>query len=370
MKVLYSCLSRSWGGMEMFTVTAVRQLLNRGIETHLLCYPDSKIEISAKKEGIKTVPLKFDGYFNLPAIIKLKSILKKGNYDLIHTQASKDLWVLVPALRLAHSKIPLFLTKQVGSFISKKDLLHKCLYKRVTLAFAISTVIKKNLIDTTPLKADKIELLFNGVDVSKFDPTKTSPTKVRSEFKIKDDEIVIGMTARFTPGKGHEEFLEAAKILTGKFNNLRFLIVGEASRGEDEYAEKIYEMARNSGLSEKIIFTGFREDIPKTLAAMDIFVFPSHAEAFGIALAEALAMGKPAVCSDSDGALDICVDNETGFFFSKGSAQDLAEKITTLIEHPEVREKFAVASRKRAVEKFDIEKLTDEVIFYYKKFVK
>jgi len=122
------------------------------------------------------------------------------------------------------------------------------------------------------------------------------------------------MMARFSPGKGHEEFLFAAKELNKNFTNLKFLIVGEPSRGENDYAEAIKKLASDYKLSN-LIFTGFRSDTPEVLSAMDIFVFPSHAEAFGIALAEAMSMGKPSVCSNAEGVLDIAVDGVTSLFF-------------------------------------------------------
>src|SRR5690606_38227854 len=102
---------------------------------------------------------------------------------------------------------------------------------------------------------------------------------------------------------------------------------------------------------------------------MDIFVFPSHAEAFGIALAEALSMGKPSVCSNSDGILDIAVDNETSFLFENKNSADLTNKIMKLIESPETRKIFGINARKRAVLNFDIEIVTDKIIEIYKRVI-
>lgn len=365
MRILYSCLSKSWGGMEMFTLHSVSQLLKRNIETELICYPGSRIHTEALKLGFKVHSIKASGYFHPAGILKLRKIISESSFDLVHTQASKDLWVIVPALKLASSKIPLLMTKQVGSFIVKKDKLHQWIYNRVTLALAISRVIKKNLIDTCPLPGNKIELLHNWVDTNKFNPDVVNKNKVREEFSIDRNEIVIGMLARFSWGKGHEKFLFAAKELSGKYPNLKFMIVGEPSRGEDEYAAKIKELTREYGIENKIIFTGFRKDTPEVLASMDIFAFPSHSEAFGIALAEALSMGIPSVCSDSDGVLDIAVNGVTSYLFQKQNGKDLADKLEMLIQSPETRKKFGEASRKRAVENFDVEILTDKVINIY-----
>jgi glycosyltransferase involved in cell wall biosynthesis len=364
MKVLYSCLSKSWGGMEMFTLSAIKQLQKRQIHVELLCISESRIHIEANNIGMIIHPVKASGYFHPYSILRLASIISRGEYDLIHTQASKDLWLIVPALKLLRSKTPLVLTKQVGSAIIKKDKFHKWIYERLTMVLAISRVIKKNLLETCPLEEDKVRLLHNGIDTDKFNPEKISGSKVREEFGIRETEIVIGMLARFSPGKGHEEFLTAAGKLNLKYPNLKYLIVGEASHGENAYADLIKQQAAKANLSNAI-FTGFRNDTPEVIAAMDIFVFPSHGEAFGIALTEAMAMAKPSVCSNSDGVLDIALDKETSFLFENKNSDDLTNKIELLINSPGLRAQFGTAARKRAIDNFDLNVLTEKVLKIY-----
>jgi len=374
MNVLYSCLSQSWGGMEMFTINAVKKLIEKDFSVVLLCYPNSKIYQKAVQENIETFPIKASGYFHPFEIIKIAKLISNppglANFDVVHTQASKDLWVLSPALKLANSNIPLFLTKQVGSFIVKKDLLHKFIYKRVTTVFAISEVIRRNLLDTVPISQEKIKLLHNAVDTSEFNPQKYDAKIVRNEFGIREDQIVIGMLARFSKGKGHEEFLLAAKNLCKKYPNLKFMIVGEPSRGEENYGKEIKQLSTDYNLNSNVIFTGYRSDIPNVISAMDIFAFPSHSEAFGIALVEAMAMRKPSVCSNSDGVLDITVDGVTGFLFEKGNEMDLSEKLEKLIISDETRYQLGTNARKRAVQMFDIKILTDKVVEFYNDTIK
>ena len=172
------------------------------------------------------------------------------------------------------------------------------------------------------------------------------------------------MLARFTPGKGHEEFLCAARELSKEYANLKFLVVGEPSRGETEYADKIKLLAGEYKLNN-LIFTGFRGDIPEILAAMDIFAFPSHSEAFGIALVEAMAMKKPSVCSKAEGVLDIAVDGETSYLFENKNAADLKAKLKLLIESKEKQVEFGENARKRILENFDIEIVTGKVLKIY-----
>ena len=114
MKILYSCLSKSWGGLEMFTLTSIQQLLNRDIAVELICSADSRIHIEANNLGIMLHPLKAGGYFHPITTFRISLLIKNSDYSLMHTQASKDLWLLVPALFLAGSTIPVFLTKALS----------------------------------------------------------------------------------------------------------------------------------------------------------------------------------------------------------------------------------------------------------------
>lgn len=364
MKIFYSCLSKSWGGMEMITLTFIRKLLERNIHVELLCIEESRMQIEANNLGLIIHPVKASGYVHPFTTLKIASLIKKNKYDLVHTQASKDLWMVVPALKIAQSKIPLFITKHLGSFIVKKDFMHRFLYDRVTKAFAISNVIKNNLVDTTPLQPDKIVLLYNGVDVSKFDPAVAKRESIREEFEIGEQDISIGMIARFSPGKGHEEFLQSAKYLSLKFSNLKFIIVGEASRGEEEYANSIKRLAEKLDI-KNVFFAGFRNDTPDVLSAMDIFIFPSHAEAFGIALIEAMAMEKASVCANADGVLDIAVDGKINLLFQNKNADDLAAKTEQLIIDGNKRLLMGKAARERVLKMFDIEIITDKSIQFY-----
>ena len=114
-----------------------------------------------------------------------------------------------------------------------------------------------------------------------------------------------------------KNFYKASQKLLPKHNNIKFLIIGEPSKGENKYAESIKLLADKLGITNNICFTGYRSDIPEVLGALDIFVFPSRDEAFGLALIEAMSMGKPSVCTNYGGVLDIAVDGNTSFYFKK-----------------------------------------------------
>ena len=120
MKILVSCLSKSWGGMEMVTLTGIKQLLIRNIKVELLCIDESRLQLEANNLGIIIHTIKAGKIPNPFSVLKISAILKSACYDLIHSHASKDLWLLVPALKLFNSSIPSFLQSILALILLKK----------------------------------------------------------------------------------------------------------------------------------------------------------------------------------------------------------------------------------------------------------
>lgn len=355
MNILEVCTSRSWGGMEMRTLKTAEWFKKTGHKVTLLCFPGSSLHKHAEEININTTTLPFKNGIHLNLILRLRKLLKQNHFDIIHSQFSKDLRFVVPAVEGLKPKIPIVLTKRLGSYISKKDLLHKYLYSRVDLVTTISKVIKENVIETCPVDSSKVEIIYNGVDIEEFRKAYDKREVIRKEMNV-DNEIVIGMFGRFSPGKGHEEFLQAAKKIIEINKNVKFWIVGSPSYEEEEYAEKIHSLAKEFELSDYITFTGFRDDIPELMNAVDIIAVPSHAEAFGNVAIEGMAAGKPIAASNTDGLTDIVIDGETGIQFSPKDSNALANALQKLIDDKELRGKLGKAGLKLVEEHFNEDK--------------
>jgi glycosyltransferase involved in cell wall biosynthesis len=357
-KVLQSCGSRSWGGLEMQALLECEQLRRGGHEVTLLCPPESRLEAEARAAGLETLSLDLRTRSYALAIATLRRFLIRRGIEIVHTQLSQDLPALVPAAVYVSQPPPIILTKRVGSFISKKDPFHRWLYRHVSLIIAISDVIRRNVIATCPVDPDRVLTLFDGVDLERFNPETVDSHAVRRELGIEEDTIVIGVVGRFSPGKGHEEFLQAARVILSQNPRVKFLIVGEPSHGEESYGNEIRRSA--APLMEKgaVIFTGFRRDIPQVMGALDILAFPSYAEAFGDVLIEAMAMKLPVVSTNCDGVLEIVVDGETGIQVPPKDAPALADGLLTLIRDPVLRKKLGEAGRLRVEKLFDLKKRT------------
>lgn len=345
--ILQSCSSPSWGGLEMQTLQDCVELRKRSHRVILICYPKSRLEQEAQSRYVQTIPIALRDFPEPIGILKVRGTLVSQNIDIVNAVLSKDLWTLVPAVKLLDKKIPLLLTKRMGSYVRKKDPFHRWIYQNLDRVLAVSTVIKRNVLETCPISEDKIEVIHDGIDTNFFSVKDVDRSHIRGEFKVRRNQVLLGMVGRFSPGKGHEDFLEAMRILKGRSPRVRALIVGEASFGEHAYEAKIHELTKALGVGRTVKFTGFRTDIPDIMASLDIFVFPSHAEAFGKAAIEAMAMGKPVVSTNCDGVLDIVIHGRTGLQVPPRRPDKLAAAIWSLIKDRARRNKLGKAGYQR-----------------------
>lgn len=353
LNILQTCFSHSWGGLEIQALEVTKQLSDSGHAVCLACCSTSRLSLEAEKNDLAILPLDVTGYVHPRIVWQLSRIIARHRVDIIHCQLSKDIATVVPALTLSRRRIPLLLSKRVGSYISKKDMFHRFTYNRVDRVLAISEVIHKNVLDTTPITPDRVVTLHDAIDTNVFSLQQADRQKVRNELGLSNDIVLIGFVGRFSPGKGHEELLEAARIISQKDQNVHFLVVGEASHGEQRYEQKIRALSRSLGIERTVTFAGFRDDIPDVMAAFDIFAFPSHAESFGVVLIEAMAMERPVVSTNCDGVLDIVVDGRTGLYVQPRRADELAVALMKLIADPLLRDQMGKAGRKRVEELFD-----------------
>ncbi len=202
--------------------------------------------------------------------------------------------------------------------------------------------------------------ILNSVDLADFDPDVCGPS-LRQELGIPEASKVLGMTSRLSREKGQQTLLEAVALLKGRFPDLFILLVGDPIFAEDEDVPRsLREMAGRLGISERVLFTGFRRDVPRLYGAMDIFVLATDAEPCGRVLFEAMAMARPVIGTDNGGTPEIVVDGVTGLLFPYGDAATLSERIARLLERPEEMARMGAAGRRRVEEHFTIDRYMEK----------
>jgi glycosyltransferase involved in cell wall biosynthesis len=196
----------------------------------------------------------------------------------------------------------------------------------------------------------KIRVVNNGVDLKKFIHTD-SRQEVRKELGIGQDVKVVGMIGSVVEMKGYLEFVEAAKRVSKEMENVIFLAAGREF-GLD--GQKIRNRAKVSGISDKMRFIGFREDIADILHSVDLVVSASWIECFPKILCEAMAAGKAVVATRCGGPEEIVVDGVTGLLVPIKSPDNLAEAILKILGSEQVRKRMGESGRRRAEELLDV----------------
>lgn len=354
------CTSRSWGGMEMSMATISGKLRDRGHDVHPVCYTNSRIHQRLLGMDFEPVTLDLWGKFHPFKAFWLSRYINKHAIDIVHTDYSRDLFTLVPALKWS-KPTPLVLHKHVGTIRPKNLPVHPFLYGNVDFVIAISKVIERNLLATHPLRPEQVGIIHHGIDLNRFVPDPERRDRLRVELGIGDHELLVGIVGRLQEAKGHLQFLEVAKRILPDFPDTRFVMVGEATRGEDEEANAILDRIEKAGLRDRMILTGYRDDVPDLLGAMDLFLFPTHSEAFGLVIVEAMAMGTPVVSADCDGVPDIVEDGRTGLLVSPTDVEGLTAAVADLLGDEQKRRIFGKAGRERAEALFSEEKMCGEL---------
>ncbi len=217
---------------------------------------------------------------------------------------------------------------------------------------AISSAVQENLIQLG-VPEDRITLVHDAVDLKEFN-TDVDFTHILKEFGLIPKQPTYGIFGRVIGWKGIREFILAAAEVSRKIPDARGFVVGDISDGDEKFFHEMQNLRSNLGLEDKIIFTGYRKDVPAIMALMNIIVHASiQPEPFGMVIIEGMAAGKPIVATRAGGPLDIVEDGETGYLVEMGDSIALGESITTLLRDPVLCKTMGKKGRERVEKLFD-----------------
>jgi glycosyltransferase involved in cell wall biosynthesis len=219
---------------------------------------------------------------------------------------------------------------------------------RAGKAIAIARGIPKHMIVVIP----------NGVDTQHFKPDSKVRARLRSEWGIRDDEILIGLVGRLDPMKDHPTFIKAAALLARQRRDVRFACVGD---GPVDYTQKLHAFAHQLGLNGKLIWVGARDNMPAVYNAFDVASSSSRGEGFSNVIGEAMACGVPCVVTDVGDSARIVGD--TGVVVPPRDPIALAHGLKTALEN----DLNVNSTRQRVMAQFSLKRLlrrTEETLDY------
>ncbi|HSG05730.1 MAG TPA: glycosyltransferase, partial [Nitrospiria bacterium] len=287
LSVLHLDSERTWRGGEAQVLHLARGLYDRGHQSIVVGQPGSSLVQRAGVKGLVTETVSMPSEWSLRAVMEIGRLIKKHRVQVLHMHSSHACTLGGWAARL--NRVPVRIISRRVDFSLRRNPFRWFKYQwGIDRVLAISEGIRRVLIDDG-LDPGRIEVVRSGIDPSLFNP-ETPSGPVRAEWGISGEAPVIGCVAHFADHKGHRYLIEAAREIVRVRPDARFLLVGEG-----ELKNQIEIQAKELGIEKNVIFTGFRKDVPRLLAAMDLVVLSSHLEGLGTTLLDAMAMGKPVV---------------------------------------------------------------------------
>ena len=221
---------------------------------------------------------------------------------------------------------------------------------RVEVAIAISRQIEQSLI-TGGVSMSRVRTLYSGIDCSSRQSTRDDQA-IRRLIGVPNEAVLLGTVANLFPRKGYEVMLRALPAIVHAVPTVHYVIVGSDDHG---YADRLTRLASELTIADRVHIVGFQDPVQPFLAALDLYLHPALMEGFGIAVVEAMAMGKAVVATTTGGLPEVVAQGETGLLVPPGDAESLAEAAIFLLENKFKREQMGVCGRMRAQERFSLD---------------
>jgi glycosyltransferase involved in cell wall biosynthesis len=364
-KILILNSSAIYGGGEYFVLKLASRLRKKGHDILAGCRVQSLLYKKLKEAGINTIPVDFPekGSGGLWKNVKaVKKIIIENNINIVHSNTGYDRTTAAFAVRGSGAK-------HVTSCHSLESISHNLTHyirnKYLTHHFiADGSSIKDLIITKNNIPPGKVTVIHNGIDPEEMSLDNALGKKIRSEFNINDNEILIGSVGRLVNFKGYRYLVTAFKIIQEKIPGVKLMIVGDG-----ELMDSLKAQAKMLKLDNGIIFTGFRDDLQAVYSAFDIYANTSiegGGELFPFSILYAMAQALPVVASKVGDIPEMISNNESGLLVDERSPYQTAERLLEVINNKINAEKLGEAGKLRLLQKFTMSEMTEKIENVYR----
>jgi glycosyltransferase involved in cell wall biosynthesis len=283
-------------------------------------------------------------------VLALARLLREDRIDVVHSLSpNMNLYALL-ARRIAGRR-PLAganraLDSTCGTFEAQ---VNRLVFRRCEQVVVNSRAGRDFTARFYRVPVERIEVIPNGIDIRRF-ASSVRPAEARARAGLPAGVPLIGFVGRLSREKGVDLFLQVAREVVSRLPEAHFLVVGEGP-----LLAGARQGAREMGIGCRVIFTGFRQDVPVLLAAIDLLLLTSSQEGLPNAVLEAMAAGRPVVSTDVGGCGELVLDGVTGFLCTPGASLPLAERVVQVLSLPDRGLSLGAAGRRRAETEFGID---------------
>jgi len=365
--LLYVFDNLEFGGGERVFAQIINRLSGKRYKIMVACLPTGAFIEKIKGSEVEVKSVDMRNRFNPGVVLQLADLMKRENVDIVHSQGARADFFARMAARLAgvHIIISTVPMPVEGFDVNPLRKLIYMVFNRFSERFVdrfmvVSDALEKIMIEKHGIAPQRVVKIYNGIEKDEYcienEETVCRRSKFRKESSLGEDIPVIGVIGRLVWQKGFEYFIEAIPNVLKKFPNAMFLIVGEG-----ELKDELKLKSKILKLEDKIIFTGFMNDIKDVLSSIDILVIPSLREGLPVVLLEAMAMMKPIVATKIEGIMEILENGLIGVLVSPKDPQILSEAIVDLLIHKDKARQMGFAARKIVEERFGVDIMVQKV---------
>lgn len=302
--------------------------------------------------GAKTLSLDMGGRPGLRELSRLCALIERERPDVVHALMYQAIQLCRLAKRRLRGRAPfrLITSPRVGYRTRSAPtlLLDRALKGGDDLLIAESEATRRHLVEKLGYAADRVQVLYNGVDTTRCAAALLEREKKRSELGVAPEEILFGTAGRLDRQKGHAVLLDAMARLKDKLP-LRLIILGEGPLRQDLEAR-----IRRLGLSASARLLGERQDAAAYLAALDVFVLPSLWEGLPNALLEAMALGLACLACGVDGVAEVVEHGVNGLLVAPADSAALAAAAAELAGDAALRARLGQAAKETVARRFGL----------------
>ena len=349
-----------FGGGERVFLQLASGLKDR-YQVFVATIPGGKFADELKTLRVESFPVNMTRQLAVKPIYQLRDIIRHNEIDLVHSQGARADFFARIAARIADAPhILCTVAMPVEGFdvspLRKKiyRLLDQLSARYVKRFIVVSGALERALVEERGIPTHRVVKIYNGIEVNEYHPTQMK-TGMRDQWGVARSAPLIGAIGRMVWQKGFEYFIQSAPNILEVIPEARFLLIGDGPLRAD-----LEGLARELNIHDRVIFTGFRSDIPELLSAVDILVVPSLLEGFPMIMLEAMAMAKPIVATQIEGITEQISAGEDGILVPPKDPNTLAAEVLRLAQDKELSSRLGAAARRKVERCFSVEKMIKE----------
>ncbi len=365
-RILYFVNTTVRAGVEEHVLSLVERLDRNEFDISLACPEEliSSMEDELRRTGARLLPVRISGWRQVDRVRRLLGFMKKERIDIVHSHMFISTFFAAPIARMAG--VPVVVDTSHGreawrrSRLGRSFVVDRFIARFVDRVIAVSEDTARYLVNEKGISADKVTVIHNGRDLSRFDPVR-SANGLRKSLGIAKEDITITVVGRLEPQKGHRYFFEALPPLMERHPNVKALIVGDGSlEGE------LKEQCSRLGISDRVVFTGFLNDVPEVLSLSDVVVLPSLYEGLPLTAIEASAMARPVIATAVDGTPEVIMDGRTGILVRPKDPEGLRDAMFRLVTDEATRRSYGDMGRRTVTERFSLDRQVKRTAMLYR----